>query len=111
MVNFKQSFKKSGYDFFLEVFEVFPWPLTVYRKLSFFLGVSESAASSGSGCSPDTKKIVAEASTSGSFDSDHKDNSLREFRRLCADISNNSSYLDKTAIVKKFITKGSDGGM
>ncbi|KAF6209099.1 hypothetical protein GE061_014842 [Apolygus lucorum] len=39
----------------------------------------------------------------------HKDNSFRELRRLCADIANTSGYLDKTAVVKKFITYGTDG--
>ncbi|XP_014242253.1 DNA ligase 3 isoform X3 [Cimex lectularius] len=42
-------------------------------------------------------------------DPNHKDNSLREFRRLCANISNVPGYLDKTGIVKEFITKGTDG--
>uniref|UniRef100_A0A0A9WG25 DNA ligase n=2 Tax=Lygus hesperus TaxID=30085 RepID=A0A0A9WG25_LYGHE len=39
----------------------------------------------------------------------HKDNSFRELRRLCAEIANTPGYLDKTAIVKKFITFGTDG--
>lgn len=39
-----------------------------------------------------------------------KDDSFREFRRLCADIAEENSYTGKTAIVKKFITKGANGG-
>lgn len=39
----------------------------------------------------------------------HKDLLFREFRRLVADISNVSSYLDKTELVRKMFTKGSDG--
>lgn len=37
-----------------------------------------------------------------------KDCLFRQFRRLVADITNESSYLEKTAIVKKMLTKGSD---
>lgn len=40
---------------------------------------------------------------------DHKDNSFREFRRLIAEITNESSYLEKSAIIKNMFTKGSDG--
>lgn len=40
-----------------------------------------------------------------------KDDSFREFRRLCADIAEENSYTGKTAIVKKFITKGISGGI
>lgn len=42
-------------------------------------------------------------------DKDHKDNSFREFRRLVAEITNESSYLEKSAIIKNMFTKGSDG--
>ncbi|RZF40363.1 hypothetical protein LSTR_LSTR008793 [Laodelphax striatellus] len=38
-----------------------------------------------------------------------KDDLFREFRRLCADIANASSYLAKTARVKEQFTKGSQG--
>ncbi|XP_054263883.1 DNA ligase 3 isoform X2 [Macrosteles quadrilineatus] len=41
-------------------------------------------------------------------DKNHKDNSFREFRRLCADIANASSYLTKTSIVKEFFDKGTE---
>uniref|UniRef100_A0A1B6C8P5 DNA ligase n=1 Tax=Clastoptera arizonana TaxID=38151 RepID=A0A1B6C8P5_9HEMI len=46
--------------------------------------------------------------TSSSYDEMHKDNSFREFRRLCADVANASSYLKKTSIVKEFFTNGSN---
>lgn len=39
----------------------------------------------------------------------HKDLFFREFRKLVADISNVTSYTDKTNIVKAVFTKGSDG--
>ncbi|KAH9500642.1 DNA ligase 3 [Bulinus truncatus] len=38
-----------------------------------------------------------------------KDNSLRQFRRLCADIADENSYLGKTKLVNEFITNGSNG--
>ncbi|XP_013393552.1 DNA ligase 3 [Lingula anatina] len=38
-----------------------------------------------------------------------KDNSFRQFRCLCAEIAEEASYNGKTAIVHKFITKGSSG--
>lgn len=37
------------------------------------------------------------------------DNLFREFRRLCADIANESSYLGKTELVKKMLSLGKDG--
>ncbi|XP_061196299.1 DNA ligase 3-like [Saccostrea echinata] len=53
-------------------------------------------------------------STSGAPFSDrdspgHRDDSFREFRRLCADISDENSYLAKTKLVQDFINKGSSG--
>ncbi|XP_071445716.1 DNA ligase 3 isoform X2 [Hetaerina americana] len=40
---------------------------------------------------------------------DHKDHAFREFRRLCAEVSNTPAYLEKTAIIKNLLDKGSDG--
>lgn len=37
----------------------------------------------------------------------HKDNSFREFRRLCASIADTASYLDKSALVRTWLSKGS----
>ena len=39
----------------------------------------------------------------------HKDNSFREFRRLCALIADETSYNAKTEVVERFFSKGSDG--
>ncbi|XP_073971011.1 DNA ligase 3 isoform X2 [Rhodnius prolixus] len=70
--------------------------------------------SSASKTSPTKTKKTDQPSTSGisknepNILKDHKDNSLREFRRLCADIANTPGYLDKTAVVKRFITEGTD---
>ena len=36
----------------------------------------------------------------------HKDNSFREFRRLCAGVADNSSYLDKSSLVRTWLTRG-----
>ncbi|CAB3374822.1 Hypothetical predicted protein [Cloeon dipterum] len=38
-----------------------------------------------------------------------KDNSFREFRRVCALIAETSAYTEKTTIVRNFLTKGSSG--
>lgn len=40
----------------------------------------------------------------------HRDNSLRQFRKICMTLSNENSYLQKTNILKEFFKKGSDGG-
>jgi hypothetical protein len=39
----------------------------------------------------------------------NKDDSFREFRRLCAALSDTDSYTGKTALVREFFTKGTDG--
>ncbi|GFG28746.1 hypothetical protein Cfor_02993 [Coptotermes formosanus] len=39
----------------------------------------------------------------------HKDDSFRQFRRLCATLSDTDSYTGKTAHVREFFTKGTDG--
>ena len=39
-----------------------------------------------------------------------RDNLFSEFQRLCNELSSCSSYLEKTAIVKKFFDKGSERG-
>ena len=51
-----------------------------------------------------------EASSKPNNPNAEKDNSFRQFRRLCADIAEESSYLGKTALVRTYITKGSGGG-
>jgi DNA ligase-3 len=42
------------------------------------------------------------------FKEDSKDNSFREFRRIVTEITNESGYLKKTAILNKFLIKGSN---
>ncbi|GJQ69356.1 lig3 [Trypoxylus dichotomus] len=67
---------------------------------------------------PQTPKVVkkpkTEAKTADKNENDatkdgSKDGLFREFRRLVADITNESSYLKKTAIVAKLFTHGTDG--
>lgn len=60
-----------------------------------------------------TKLLVAGPSTSGTGSdiTGHRDDSFREFRRLCAEIAEESSYLAKTKLVHDFINKGSSGGI
>lgn len=36
----------------------------------------------------------------------HKDNSFKQFRRLCAEVAEEPSYNVKTSLIKKFIDKG-----
>ena len=57
---------------------------------------------------PDPSDISGGTAAAGSSE---KDDSFREFRRLCADIAEENTYTGKTAIVTKFITKGSSAGM
>ncbi|XP_014663885.1 PREDICTED: DNA ligase 3-like [Priapulus caudatus] len=40
---------------------------------------------------------------------EHKDNSFKAYRRLCALVAEESSYLGKTALVAKYVSKGRDG--
>lgn len=40
----------------------------------------------------------------------HRDNTFREFRKLCMNVADASSYLTKTAIIKEMFTKGTSGG-
>ena len=40
---------------------------------------------------------------------DHKDNSFREWRKLCANIAELPGYLDKTVAVAKYLNKGTSG--
>ena len=39
-----------------------------------------------------------------------RDNSFRQFRRLCADISEENSYIGKTSLITNYLGKGNSGG-
>jgi len=41
--------------------------------------------------------------------SGHKDNSFRQFRQVCIDVADEPSYNEKTAIMERFFSKGTDG--
>lgn len=58
----------------------------------------------------DAKASKPSTSSQDTVSSDiEKDNSFREFRKLCADIANENSHTGKTALVAKYIDKGSTG--
>lgn len=63
---------------------------------------------------PKEKKKKAEklenSSKQDTKNSPTKDDMFREFRRLCASLSNTSAYTSKTALIKQLFEKGSDGG-
>ncbi len=65
-------------------------------------GGKDSDASTGS-----TPPKVQRKSPKG--DPKHKDNSFKEFRRICANVSNEAKYTTKTDIIKHFFNKGTDG--
>ncbi|KAG5892484.1 hypothetical protein JTB14_015394 [Gonioctena quinquepunctata] len=52
---------------------------------------------------------TTDSTNSSSSEKTPKDQLFKQFRRLVADITNTSSYLDKTECVKKTFTEGSDG--
>ena len=78
---------------------------------------SKKAASNEA--SPKAKKAKKEDSTEKSpsplpatttrpkVNPDHRDNNFREFRRLCAAIAEVPGYLEKSATVSRYLTKGS----
>ncbi|CAH1775808.1 unnamed protein product [Owenia fusiformis] len=68
---------------------------------------SETIPSATNGASASPKPVATVTSTD--TNASHKDNSFRQFRCVCAEIAEEASYNGKTAIVKKFLTKGSDG--
>lgn len=55
-------------------------------------------------------KIGTPAASSGAGKTRAQDDMFSEFRRLCDELSRCSSYLEKTAIVKKLFKKGSQKG-
>lgn len=52
---------------------------------------------------------VGPSTAAGSTSSSGKDDSFREFRKLCGTIAEHPSYNDKTAVVAKFLRDGDDG--
>eukprot|EP00090_Calanus_glacialis_P001127 TRINITY_DN10792_c0_g1_i1.p1 TRINITY_DN10792_c0_g1~~TRINITY_DN10792_c0_g1_i1.p1 ORF type:complete len:1194 (-),score=363.16 TRINITY_DN10792_c0_g1_i1:78-3470(-) len=70
-------------------------------------------AANGKANAPATEEAEDESASSSTLmrapvNPDHKDNSFREFRRLCASIADTPGYLDKSALVEKWFSKGTD---
>lgn len=67
------------------------------------------SSSSSPGPSP-AKPTQGSALSAQLCDPNHKDNLLREFRKLCALVAEKSGYNAKTEIIRDFLAKGSGGG-
>ncbi|CAG5129065.1 unnamed protein product, partial [Candidula unifasciata] len=75
-------------------------------------GASSNGSIKSNDRGPSTSHTSAKKVTTPSTEDDpfaEKDNSFREFRRLCADIAEENSYLGKTKLVNTYITKGHSG--
>lgn len=83
------------------------------RKFSGFTAAKAGPSSGSSSSSPGPS--ISGPSSQGSAlstqlcDPNHKDCLLREFRKLCALVAENSSYNTKTQIIERFLKKGSGG--
>ena len=77
-------------------------PKTSAVSKSTSVGDKKAAGSSdGHGSSP----------AKGGSDQDSKDNSFREFRRICVKLAEEPSYNAKSKILSDFFKRGSSGGM
>lgn len=79
------------------------------RKFSGFTAAKVDSSSSSPGPSTPAKASQGSALSTRLCDPSHKDCLLREFRKLCATVAENSSYNTKTQIIEKFLRKGSGG--
>lgn len=77
------------------------------------LDLSDPNITDTGGSPSKTSKPSATSSATSTSKSEvaEKDNSFREYRKLCAEIAEESSYNGKTAILARFLEKGSTGGM
>ena len=73
-------------------------------------GSSSSPGPSSSPSPSPSKPCQASTLSAQLADPSHKDCLLREFRKLCATVSERNSYNDKTTVIEKFLRKGSVGG-
>ena len=78
-------------------------PKTSAASKSTSADVKKAAGSSDGGHSSSPVK--------GDSDQDSKDNSFREFRRICVKLAEEPSYNAKSKILSDFFKKGSSGGM
>lgn len=53
----------------------------------------------------DNSKSISASAINKYYKKDSKDNLFREFRRICAEISNESSFTGKTKILHQFLLK------
>ncbi|XP_076168075.1 DNA ligase 3 [Ptiloglossa arizonensis] len=74
-------------------------PVTIARNKPKKVKKEDSSASSDEANASTSKKILPSA-----------DDSFQEFQRVCRDVANVDAYTDKTAIVERMLTKGSEGG-
>lgn len=77
---------------------------TVQEKIYEWLKTNKNSSKTSATASTSTKKDTS-AQLGKHYKSDSKDNLFREFRRICADITNESSYLKKTAVLNKYLLK------
>ena len=78
-------------------------PKTSAASKSASVDVKKAAGSSGDGHSFSPVK--------GGSDENSKDNSFREFRRICVKLAEEPSYNAKSKILSDFFAKGSSGGV
>ncbi|GFO42469.1 DNA ligase [Plakobranchus ocellatus] len=67
------------------------------------------ASDAGPSATHSTPNKVSGSAAVGDDPFAEKDNSFRQFRRLCADIAEENSYIGKTKLVNTYITKGHSG--
>uniref|UniRef100_A0A8C5B381 DNA ligase n=1 Tax=Gadus morhua TaxID=8049 RepID=A0A8C5B381_GADMO len=80
------------------------------RKFTAFTGNPGPSSSPSPSPSPSPSKPCQASTLSAQLaDPSHKDCLLREFRKLCATVSERNSYNDKTTVIEKFLRKGSVG--
>ena len=59
--------------------------------------------------SPSHDECQSSSNSSGGSDMSEKDNSFRQYRRLCADVADEPSYTGKTKLIQTYLQKGSSG--
>ncbi|KAJ0061914.1 hypothetical protein NL108_013789, partial [Boleophthalmus pectinirostris] len=79
------------------------------RKFSGFTAAKAGPSSVSLGSSSSAPSTQGSALSAQLCDATHKDCLLREFRKLCALVSENASYNTKTQIIERFLKKGSGG--
>lgn len=103
----------------LMVFKFLLAPAKGSKKAATPRKAASSGNSSGKTAkkTPEQKKVVTDDSEEGKEKDKEakskvpsKDDSFREFRRVCSNVADVDAYTDKTAIIKRMFTRGSLGG-